>query len=111
MTLLANYKHSILGDPIPGASEPGTCASPSATQQFFKRIEPKAEHSSALFFHPTFDHKTHGGLDDDDYVVSSGRSSSGSAHVLLHEFARKVPTSHPLFCANATSVAVSVPAN
>lgn len=78
--LAANYKHSILGDPIPGASEPGTCASPNASQLFLRNLEPKPENSSALFFHPTLDQKNDSGLEDD---------FSGSSQ-LVHEFARKV---------------------
>lgn len=77
----ANYKHSILGDPIPGASEPGTCASPNASHAFLHDLEPPAENSSALLFHPTLDHKTDSGREDD----------FGGTHQLVYEFARKVP--------------------
>ncbi|KAF1332512.1 Lrr-gtpase of the roco family, partial [Globisporangium splendens] len=75
----ANYKHSILGDPIPGASEPGTCASPQSSQLFLRTVEPKPENSSAMLFHPTLDHRNDSGLEDD---------FSGSNQI-VHEFARK----------------------
>lgn len=78
--MTANYKHSILGDPIPGASAPGSCASPHSSQLFLGTLEPKPENSSAMFFHPTLDQKNDSGLEDD----------FNGSNQIVHEFARKV---------------------
>lgn len=87
--VVANYKHSILGDPLPGAGDPSVSASPQSSRAFLRALESPPSHSSAIFVHPTIDHKLDSSL---EYEFN------GSTPIVA-EFTRKLPTDKRVYAA------------
>lgn len=79
----ANYKHWILGDPVPGAAS--IASPPNSSHMFLQSLESTPENSSAVFLHPTIDDSVDSGLEDD----FSGNNQ------LVAEFTRKIPPELP----------------
>lgn len=77
----ANYKHWILGDPVP--SPASVQSPPNSSQMFLQSLEATPQNSSAVFLHPTLDDRVDSGLEED---------FSGSNQIVT-EFSRKVSAS------------------